>query len=46
MNITFHQRAFEECQEWAASDKKAFTKLNALIKEITRTPFEGTGQPE
>jgi toxin YoeB len=46
MNISFHQRAFAEYQDWAAGDKKAFAKLNGLIKEIIRTPYEGTGQPE
>jgi len=46
MTVTFHQKAFQEYQEWATLDKKAFAKINSLIKEILRTPFEGTGQPE
>jgi toxin YoeB len=46
MTVTFHQRAFKEYQEWAMEDKKVFAKINGFIKEIYRTPFEGTGQPE
>lgn len=46
MTITFHRRAFEEYQRWANEDRKIFTRINALIKEIIRSPFTGTGQPE
>jgi toxin YoeB len=46
MNITFHQSAFNEFQQWATDDIKIFGKINTLIKEITRTPFSGTGKPE
>jgi toxin YoeB len=44
--VTFHKRAFDEYQEWAIEDKKAFAKIKGLIKEISRTPFEGSGFPE
>jgi toxin YoeB len=44
MNITFHQSAFADYQQWANDDIKIFTKINNLIKEITRTPFTGTGK--
>jgi toxin YoeB len=27
-------------------DKKTLKKINALLKEIQRTPFTGTGSPE
>lgn len=46
MKVSFHQRAFDEYQAWATEDKKAFAKINGFIKEIARTPFTGTGQPE
>jgi toxin YoeB len=46
MNITFHQSAFAEYQQWATDDIKVFKKLSGLINEITRTPFTGTGKPE
>jgi len=46
MNILFHQSAFADYQQWASGDIAVFKKITALIKEITRTPFTGTGKPE
>jgi len=46
MNIQFQQSAFDDYQQWAIDDKKIFSKIGNLIKEITRTPFIGTGKPE
>jgi len=46
MNVMFHQSAFDDYQKWAVDDKKIFFKIGSLIKEITRTPFIGTGKPE
>ena len=44
--IRFHADAFEDYLFWSQTDPKVFRKLNALIKEAARTPFEGTGSPE
>ena len=46
MNITFTEKAWDEYIYWQTQDKKFLKKLNALIEEVTRTPFEGTGKPE
>ena len=46
MLIQFQQSAFNDYQQWAVDDKKIFSKIGGLIKEITRTPFTGTGKPE
>ncbi|MDR3247265.1 MAG: Txe/YoeB family addiction module toxin [Treponema sp.] len=46
MNISFHQSALADYQQWANDDIKIFAKIGNLIKEITRTPFTGTGKPE
>ncbi len=32
--------------KWAVKNIKFFNKISKLIKEIQRTPFEGTGKPE
>ncbi len=45
-NITFVPKAFESYKEWAISDKQIFNKINKLIQNIDRTPFEGIGKPE
>jgi toxin YoeB len=44
--ISFEKSAFEDYCEWARDDKKIFSKINALITEILRDPFHGTGKPE
>jgi len=44
--VSFEPRAFEDYVEWASADKKVFQKINALLKEIQREPFKGTGKPE
>jgi toxin YoeB len=46
MVITFTEIAWEDYQYWQKTDKKMLKKLNALIKEIKRNPFEGIGKPE
>ena len=46
MDIQFQQSAFQDYQQWYVDDKKVFLKIGSLIKEITRTPFTGTGKPE
>lgn len=46
MDKLFTERAWEDYLYWQAVDKSILKKINALIKEIERTPFEGTGKPE
>ncbi|MBR0031988.1 MAG: Txe/YoeB family addiction module toxin [Treponema sp.] len=46
MIISFTPTAFEDYQYWATNEKSVFKKTNALIKEIMRMPFTGTGKPE
>ncbi len=46
MNILFTQEAWEDYLYWQQYDKKLLKKINALIKDIERTPFEGLGKPE
>jgi toxin YoeB len=44
--ITFTERAFAEYLYWQTQDKKTLRRINALLKDIARNPFEGTGKPE
>lgn len=46
MKIAFHDGAFEEYISWKTKDKKTLKRINLLIKDILRTPFEGIGKPE
>lgn len=46
MRIVFSKNAWEEYLYWLDTDKKIFRKINSIINEIQRTPFEGAGKPE
>jgi toxin YoeB len=38
--------AWEDYLYWQNQDKKTLRKINRIIKDIERSPFEGTGKPE
>ena len=46
MSIQFAPDAWEDYLYWQTTDKQMLKKINKLIKEITRTPYEGNGKPE
>lgn len=46
MNKIFSDQAWEDYLYWQEIDKKVLKRINKLIKEIERTPFEGIGKPE
>lgn len=46
MKIVFSEHAWEDYLYWQATDRKLLQRVNALIKEIQRSPFEGPGKPE
>lgn len=46
MKISFSKNAWEDYISWQKEDKKILRKINVLIKDIQRTPFEGKGKPE
>jgi toxin YoeB len=46
MKLIFAEQAWEDYLYWQSQDRKNLKKINSLIKEITRNPFEGTGCPE
>lgn len=46
MKLVFAEKAWEDYLHWQKTDKKILNRINALIKEIQRDPFEGVGKPE
>ncbi len=46
MRLIWFDEAWDDYVYWQTQDKKTLKKINTLIKEIMRTPFEGTGKPE
>ncbi|WP_018651384.1 Txe/YoeB family addiction module toxin [Actinobacillus capsulatus] len=46
MKLTFSSNAWEDCLYWQKTDKVILKRINSLIKNIQRQPFEGIGKPE
>ena len=46
MKLIFSEHAWEDYLYWQRTDRKILQRINALIKEIQRAPFEGIGKPE
>lgn len=46
MKLLFTDEAWEDYLYWQKYDKKIIKKINSLIKEAKRSPFDGTGNPE
>ncbi|MGZ3872726.1 MAG: Txe/YoeB family addiction module toxin [Mucilaginibacter sp.] len=46
MTIIFLDQAWEDYLYWQKTDKAILKKINSIIKEIERMPFEGSGKPE
>lgn len=46
MRLLWEDRAWSEYLYWQTQDKKTLKRINALIKDIQRSPYEGIGKPE
>ena len=46
MDLSWDIEAWEDYLYWQKIDKNTLKRINELIKECLRTPFEGKGKPE
>lgn len=46
MKLIFSTQAWENYLYWQKTDKAMLKRINTLIKEVQRTPYEGIGKPE
>jgi len=46
MKLVFTESSWTDYRWFQDNDKQLLKRINGLIKEIQRTPFEGTGKPE
>ena len=46
MRLTFVEDAWDEYLEWQRLDGKSVKKINDLLEDICRHPFQGLGKPE
>ena len=44
--LTFTNTAWEDYLYWQSHDKQILKKINQLIKDCQRSPFDGIGKPE
>lgn len=46
MELVWQSNAWEDYLYWQQTDKRILKKINGLIKDCLRKPFEGIGKPE
>lgn len=46
MRLAFDENAWDDYLYWQKTDRKIVARINLLIRDIERTPFEGVGKPE
>ena len=46
MKLVWSTNAWDDYLYWQANDKKMVKRINLLIKDIKRSPFDGVGKPE
>jgi toxin YoeB len=46
VRLIFSERAWKDYLHWKSANPKLTLRINGLLKECLRTPFNGTGKPE
>ena len=46
MNLTFTPSAWNDYQWFVQHDLKLAKRINQLVQDVSRAPFEGIGKPE
>ena len=46
LDLLFLPEGWEDYLYWQNQDKKTLRRINTLIKDIQRSPFDGLGKPE
>lgn len=46
MDIIFLSSGWDDYLYWEQNDKKMLIRTNELIRQCSRTPFDGIGKPE
>ena len=46
MQYIFVDESWEDYLYWQKTGKKKLKRINDLLKDISRNPFDGTGKPE
>jgi len=46
VKLIFSEHAWDDYLYWQDTNRKILRRINNMIKETTRNPFEGIGKPE
>lgn len=46
MKYVFVDESWEDYHYWQKTDKKKLQRINELLRDIARQPFDGIGKPE
>jgi len=46
VKLIFSENAWDDYLYWQKTDKKILKRINLLIRDIQRLPYEGIGKPE
>ncbi len=46
MKLIFSDHAWNDYLHWQKTNRKILKRINLLIKDVQRSPFEGIGKPE
>lgn len=46
MRLLWEESAWEDYISWQGQNKKTLKRINQIIKDIQRSPFDGIGKPE
>lgn len=46
MRLAWDERAWSDYLYWQGQDRKTLKRINALIRDIQRSPYSGIGKPE
>jgi toxin YoeB len=46
VRVVFSENAWDDYLYWQKTDRKIVQRINALINDVQRAPFEGVGKPE
>ena len=46
MKLIFDDKAWDDYLEWQKTDMRMVKRINILIRDIMRDPFDGIGKPE
>ena len=46
MRIVWFDKAWDDYLYWQSQDKKTLKRINQLVRDVERNPFNGIGKPE